>query len=69
MLFLSSKHVDKEVEFNHEENETLISFFAGFPDQWDHKHRDYRDRNLQKALKEKSLTEFVERKFSEDDIK
>ena len=50
MLFLSSKHVDKEVEFNHEENETLISFFAGFPDQWDHKHRDYQDRNLQKAL-------------------
>ena len=69
MLFLSSKTTDKKVEFNLKEKEILISFYANNPALWDHKHRDYRDRNLRKALYEKLLIEFVEGKFNEDDIR
>ena len=57
------------MEFNLEEKETLISFYANNPTLWDQKHRDYRRHNLRKALYEKLLIKFVEGKFKEDDIK
>ena len=50
MLFLSSNSTNKKVEFNLEETQMLISFYANNPALCDHKYTDCRDRNLRKAF-------------------